>query len=65
MIRVNGREMDFRQGMTVKTLLEELRYSFPNLIVKINGEFIPKERYERAEIKDNDDVSIIHPIVGG
>ncbi|NLM44877.1 MAG: sulfur carrier protein ThiS [Clostridiales bacterium] len=65
MIRVNQRDMDFREGMTVKNLLEDLKYSFPNLIVRINGEYIPRESYEKTVIKDNDDISIIHPIAGG
>lgn len=65
MIRVNNRNIDFRENMTIKNLIEDLKYSFPTLIIKVNGKFIPKNRYEETLIKDGDDIKIIHPIAGG
>lgn len=65
MIRVNNRNIDFRENMTIKNLIEDLKYSFPTLIIEVNGEFIPKNRYEKTLIKDGDDIKIIHPIAGG
>lgn len=65
MIRVNHRNMDFYEGMTLKSLIKDLKYSFPTLMVKVNGELVPKEKYEETRIKDGDDINIIHPIAGG
>lgn len=65
MIRVNNRNIDFRQGMTIQSLIEDLKYSFPTLIVRVNDIFIPKEQYKDTLIKDGDDIKIIHPIAGG
>ena len=65
MIMVNHRKMDFYEGMTVKSLVKDLKYGFPTLFVKINGELIPKEKYEETLIKDGDNINIIHPIAGG
>jgi len=65
MIRVNHREMDFHGEMTLKSLIEDLKYSFPNLIVSINGKLITKDKYEETLIRDGDDIRIIHPIAGG
>ena len=65
MIRVNHRDMDFYEGMTLKSLIKDLKYSFPTLIVRINGELVPKEKYEERWIRDEDDIKIIHPIAGG
>ncbi|MCQ1529241.1 MULTISPECIES: sulfur carrier protein ThiS [Lutispora] len=65
MIRVNHRNMDFYEGMTLKSLIKDLKYSFPTLMVKVNGELVPKEKYEETRIRDGDDINIIHPIAGG
>jgi sulfur carrier protein ThiS len=34
-------------------------------MVKINGKYIPKEKYKDTLITDNDDVQVIHSIAGG
>jgi len=34
-------------------------------MVKINGKYIPKEKYKDTLIADNDDVLVIHSIAGG
>lgn len=65
MIRVNNRDLDFYEGMTIKSLIEDLKYSFPTLIIKVNSKFIPKNQYHETIIKDGDDIKIIHPIAGG
>lgn len=65
MIKVNRRDMDFYEGMTIKSLLDDLRYSFPNIIIWVNGEFITKDDYGKTCVKDGDNIQIIHPIAGG
>ena len=66
MIRVNNRdEIEWREGLTVSDLLEQLRYSYPHIIVSINGEVIPREEYHTRTIPDGADVRVIHLIAGG
>ncbi|KJS19154.1 MAG: thiamine biosynthesis protein ThiS [Clostridiaceae bacterium BRH_c20a] len=65
MIKVNNRPIEWQEGMTIKKLINSLKYSYPVLIVTINGEHIPREKYEEAAVADGDDVKIIHPIAGG
>jgi len=65
MIKVNHRNIDFNENMTVKSLIMDLKYSFPTLIVSVNGKLINKDNYEETAIQDGDDIRIIHPIAGG
>ncbi len=66
MIRINNRdEIEWEQGLTVSGLLERLRYTFVHIIVKINGEVIPREEYLTCVIPDGADVWVIHLIAGG
>ncbi len=66
MIRVNNRdEIEWQEGLTVSGLLELFRYTFPDIIVKINGELIRREEYPTRTIPDGADVWVIHMIAGG
>ncbi len=66
MIRVNNRdEIEWQEGLTVSGLLELFRYTFPDIIVKINGELVRREEYPTRLIPDGADVRVIHMIAGG
>ena len=66
MIRVNNRdEIAWEEGLTVSALLERFRYTFPHIIVKIDGEVVPREEYPTRTIPDGADVRVIHLIAGG
>jgi thiamine biosynthesis protein ThiS len=66
MIRLNDRdEIEWEEGLTVSGLLERLRYTFPHIIVKIDGKVIPREDYPTCAIPDGADVRVIHLIAGG
>ena len=65
-IRVNNRDdTEWEEGLTVSDLLERFRYTFAHIIVKINGEVIPREEYPTRPIPDGADVRVIHLIAGG
>jgi sulfur carrier protein len=65
MIKVNGTEHPWRQGLNIKQLLEEKNFVYHAIIVRINEKFIPPEEYEASGIKDGDSVEAIHLITGG
>jgi sulfur carrier protein len=53
------------ESLTIKDILLIKKFSFPNLVVKINGKLIRKQQYESAEVHEDDVVEIIHLISGG
>lgn len=65
MIKVNNRDFEWEEGLTVEKLLQKKRYTFPKIIVKINGQLIKKEDWPNAIINDGDDVKAIHIFAGG
>ena len=65
MIKVNGRDREWEKDLTVALLLKKCKYTFPLIMVKVNGKYIPKEKYQGTLIMDNDDVQVIHSIAGG
>ncbi len=66
-ITINNREviLDNYETINVKDLLKEMRYTFPMIVVKINGDLVRKKDYETTFVKDGDNVSAIHLISGG
>ena len=66
MIRVNDKfDVEWREGMTVNSILEVLKFTFPMIIVSVNGRVVPRSEYGTTRIEDNDEVKVIHLIAGG
>ncbi len=65
-ITLNNRSEYFdKEIITVNDLIEIKKFSFRMRIIKINGQFIPKDKYESAEIRDGDDVQMLYLMSGG
>jgi thiamine biosynthesis protein ThiS len=66
MIRVNDKfDIEWHEGMTVNSILEALKFTFPMIIVSVNGKVVPRSGYGATRIEDNDVVKVIHLIAGG
>ncbi|MCD6331950.1 MAG: sulfur carrier protein ThiS [Bacteroidales bacterium] len=50
---------------TIKDLLDFKKFSFPRIIVRINGKLIRKPAYPETVIRENDRIEAIHMISGG
>lgn len=65
MIKVNNRDFEWTEGLTVQELLNKKSYTYPKLIIKINNVLVPSEEYASTAIHDGDDVKVIHLLAGG
>ncbi len=54
-----------QEVLTINHLLQIKKYSFKNLVVKINEQLIKRDAYDVASFKDGDKVDVIHMISGG
>ncbi|HPJ83062.1 MAG: sulfur carrier protein ThiS [Bacteroidales bacterium] len=65
-ITLNNRKETFRGGpMTIDRIMEEKSFHFKMLIVKLNGNLIPKEAFSSTLVNEGDRLDIIHLISGG
>ncbi len=63
---LNNRETEYpASALTVKGLLQAMNFTFPLIVVKINGQLVKKEEYESSTIQEGDKVDAIHLISGG
>lgn len=65
MIKVNGDSMEWSPEMTVEDVIREKNYLFPLLVVRVNGELVPRDRYDSVTVPDGAVVDVIHLMSGG
>jgi thiamine biosynthesis protein ThiS len=65
MITVNGQEIECKKGSNVASLLAQLNYILPQIIVRLNGKLIARTAYEDTPVNDGDVLDAVHPMVGG
>ena len=64
-IIVNGRVMEYKENESVKKLLKRMNYMFPLVVVKLDGQIIPRELFISTKLHDGAVVEVIHLTSGG
>ncbi len=64
-IKVNTNPMDWVEGESITQLLKRMNYTFPLVVVKIDGQVIPKAKYSETPVPDDSIIEVIHLISGG
>ena len=66
-IVLNNRDEIFKDHteISVEELLKLKNFTFPMIIVKINGKLIKKTDYQVSMIRSGDNVAAVHLISGG
>lgn len=64
-ITVNDNVVEWKENLTIKELLSIMKYTFPMLIVKVNGEIVKKDQYDEFTVPENSEIKIIHLMSGG
>ncbi len=66
MITINRRDsLPWREGMTVQDLLDAMTYTFPRIVVSINGVLVQHDAHTETLVPDEADVRVIHLMAGG
>jgi len=63
---INNRDTELTgDQLTVRQMLQQMKYTFPLIFVRVNGEVIQKDRYDSFVIRAGDRVDAIHLMGGG
>jgi thiamine biosynthesis protein ThiS len=65
MIQVAGKQMAWREGMTVSDLLDALEDPHPYAVVRINEQYVTRPNFEHTSVPDDAEVFLIPMIAGG
>ena len=64
-LKINGEESEIADGLTVTTLLEELKIRPARVVVERNREIVAREVYGITRLADGDMLEIVHFVGGG
>ncbi len=64
-ILLNGKPKTINPGLSVETLLVELKINSKSVVVELNFDILDKDKYNSTYLKDNDRVEIVHFTGGG
>ena len=64
MVKINGKEEN-AAGQTVAVCLETSGFDAARVVVEINEEIVPKDRYSDTVLRDGDQVEIVCFMGGG
>ena len=65
MIQVAGKQITWREGMTVSDLLNELGDPYPYAVVRINQQYVTRPNFEHTFVPDDAEIYLIPMIAGG
>jgi len=66
MITVNNRDkIEWREGMTVQSLLDEMGYTYSLITVTVNDTLVHENEYDSFTIEDGSQVTVFHLAHGG
>ena len=64
-IQLNGKKVVVKSNYSLFDLLKKFKLTNKKVAVEHNGIIIPKIRYKKKNLKNNDKVEIVHFIGGG
>jgi thiamine biosynthesis protein ThiS len=65
MITVNGKKIDWKEGLTIRAIFSIMKYDYPLITVTVNDEVVAPSDFDSHTVKDGDDVSMLHICHGG
>ncbi len=64
-ILVNRRPVQFKDGESISGLIKRMNYTFPLLVVKVDGRVVTGPEQRGFIISDGSEIDIIHLTSGG
>lgn len=65
-ITLNNRQEEFNsETLTISQIMEIKSFYFKMLVVRLNDTLIKREEYSSTQVKNGDDLKIIHLVSGG
>jgi sulfur carrier protein len=64
-ITVNGKQIEWEEDFTVDSVLKAMNYTFPKIVVRVNGEVVQQKKWSEFKVPDGAEVHAHHLIAGG
>lgn len=64
-VTVNGKQMEFEEGITLAKMLEILENKSKMIVIEQNRNIISKDKFETTPVQEGDDIEVITFTGGG
>ncbi len=64
-MKVNGKDILLEKNKTLEEFLKGNNYVLGRIVVELNGEIVPKEKYCTINLKDTDVMEVLTFVGGG
>ena len=64
-IQLNGKKITIKSKSTIMDLLVKYNLNKKKIAIEYNGKILPKLKYKKKYLKNNDSLEIVHFIGGG
>lgn len=64
-IRINGKDSEVAADISIAQLLEHLDIRPGRVVVELNAEVVSRDAHGGTQLKDGDEVEIVHFVGGG
>jgi len=64
-LKVNGKEMDMEEGLTVEDLLAKIGAKPVGIAVELNREIVPRSSHHCRKLSDGDVLEVVRMVGGG
>lgn len=64
-MRVNGKEVELKERLTLDKFLESNGYALTKVAVELNGKIVPRKEYAATILQDTDALEIVCFVGGG
>ena len=62
---INGEDRQFDSALSITALLDRLGMKPDRVAVELNRELVPRERWVKTQLSDDDKLEIVHFVGGG
>ena len=64
-IKLNGKAHMLEAGVSIAALASQLGLSSKQVAIECNRQIVPRSRYAEQQLRDGDEVEVVHFIGGG
>ena len=64
-IQLNGKKISINSNFSVRDLVKKYKLKEKKIAIELNGVILPKQKYIKKKLKNNDKIEIVQFIGGG
>lgn len=64
-MKVNGKEMNLEDGITIDELLSKIKINKDRVVVEVDGVIVIKDEFSSFKLKENNIIEVVSFVGGG